>query len=77
MLICLRGCNCNGPFLSSEESSSETVHARRVFTGTCFSRGAALAFTQLLLCPSICTSLSEEEIQSSTLKFNVDLSVIK
>ncbi|RLW07518.1 hypothetical protein DV515_00003493, partial [Chloebia gouldiae] len=39
------------------------------FYGNLLLQGGALAFTQLLLCPSISSSLSEEEIQSSTLKF--------
>lgn len=32
-------------------------------------QGGALSFTQLALCPSNCTSLSEEEKQRSMLKF--------
>lgn len=39
------------------------------FYGNLLLQGGALAFTQLLLRPSICTRLSEEEIRSSTLKF--------
>lgn len=71
MLICLRGCSCNSPFSSSEKSSLEHRDGahQETFYGNMLLQGGALSLTQLALCPSNCTSLSEEERQRSTLKF--------
>lgn len=63
MLICLRGCCCNSPFSSSEKSSSEHWDGahQETFYRNMLSEGGAFLFTQLSLCPSNCTSLSERK----------------
>lgn len=78
MLICLRGCNCNSPFSSSEKSCSK--HRGRThqesFYGNRLVQGGALSFIQLVLCPSNPTSPFEEERQRSMLNFALWLQMI-